>query len=170
MKDLVERLETEAKKRTGLPHILAEAEAKKRAEASTAPRRPPGSSSNSGPKRRPAGVVASFALGLPPPPPPFTAGTAGTVPARQRVPSSGSSRSCVTTPVRKVNGSSGAAMSAANRLPSTGSTRFFNRFLYVPRLAQIFLKTSIFCGSSSYTYQIHQTQCCGSGFGRIRNF
>jgi hypothetical protein len=140
VKDLVERLETEAKKRTGLPHILAEAEAKKRAETSTAPRRPPGSSS-SGPKPRSAGVVASFALGLPPPPPPFTAGPVGTVPARQRVPSSGSSRSCVTTPVRRGNGSSGAAMSAAaNRLPSTGSTRFFNRFLYIPRLAQIFFE------------------------------
>jgi len=134
VKDLVERLETEAKKRTGLPHILAEAEAKKRAETSTAPRRPPGSSSSGGPKPRPAGVVASFALGLPPPPP-FTSGT---VPARQRVPSSGSSRSCVTTPVRKGNGSSCAAMGATNRLPSTGSTRFFNRFIYVPRLAQIF--------------------------------
>ncbi len=122
MKDLVERLETEAKKRTGLPHILAEAEAKKRAETSTAPRRPPGRST------RPAGVVASFALGLPPPPP-FTSGTA---PARQRVPSSGS----VTTPVRKVNGSSSAAMSAANRLPSTGSTRFLTvlfMFLGLPR-------------------------------------
>ncbi len=133
VKDLVERLETEAKKRTGLPHILAEAEAKKRAETSTAPRRP----GSSGPKPRPAGVVASFALGLPPPPP-FTAGPASTVPARQRVPSSGSSRSCVTTPVRKGNGSNGAAMSAANRLPSTGSTRFFNRFIYVPRLAPNF--------------------------------